>query len=68
MNVAARLGGLSGGGDVVISDTVRMDPDTDHLFESTGAGLTSLSVEVKGIEDRLRVWRVVFADASKAES
>ena len=68
VNIAARLGGLSGGDDVVISDTVRVDPDTDHMFESTGTGLTSLSVEVKGIEDRLRVWRVVFADASKAES
>ena len=62
VNVAARLGGLSGGDDVVISDTVRLDPETDRYFAETGAGLTSLSVEVKGIEARLRVWRVVFVD------
>jgi class 3 adenylate cyclase len=62
VNVAARLGGISSGDDIVISDAVRLDPEVERFFANNRAGLTSLSVDVKGIEGQMRVWRVVFAD------
>lgn len=64
VNIAARLGAVSAGDDVVVSDAVRIDPGVDELLLGTGAELQSFDVSVRGLEERLRVWRVAFADAS----
>jgi adenylate cyclase len=66
VNIAARLGSVSAGNDLVISDAVRVDPGVDELCFRLGAELHSLEVDVHGIEERLRVWRVRFGDRAPA--
>ncbi len=48
----------------MVSDAVRVDPGVDELLLRTGAELQSLDVSVRGVEERLRVWRVAFGDAA----
>ncbi|MDZ7778715.1 MAG: adenylate/guanylate cyclase domain-containing protein [Gemmatimonadota bacterium] len=64
VNIAARLGSVSAGNDVVLSDAVRVDPGVDELCFRLGAELQSLEVNVRGLEEHLRVWRVTFHDAA----
>lgn len=58
VNIAARLGGLSGGGDVVVSERVRGDPDVERLFMEIGASVRSSTTEIQGLDDRMTIWRV----------
>jgi class 3 adenylate cyclase len=58
VNVAARLGGLSSGHDVVISDRVRNDEGVRSLLEELGATVSSATADIRGLEDRMLVWRV----------
>ena len=64
VNVAARLDKLSEGGDVVISDVVRRDPEVEALFETGGLAERRFEATIRGAEDiRLDLWRVTPADA-----
>jgi class 3 adenylate cyclase len=61
VNMAARLEGLSTGGDVVISNTVYADPEVAELFESPDCNLTASPFEqmLKGFdEESFMLWRV----------
>lgn len=69
VNVAARLGDLSEGGDVVVSHAVRGDPGVEALLRSTETHETSLEVSLRGLEDELRtVWRIRPAPVAAGRS
>jgi class 3 adenylate cyclase len=61
VNMAARLEGLSTGEDVVISSTVRADPEVAELLAGAGCGLTASPFEkmLKGFdEESFTLWQV----------
>jgi class 3 adenylate cyclase len=61
VNMAARLEGLSTGGDVVISDAVHSDPEVAEMLLSPSSDLTAEPFEVmlKGFdEERFGLWRI----------
>ena len=61
LNIAARLEGLSGGGDVVISTAVRTDPEVAGLLARPDGGLAAERFEatVKGFDpEPFELWRV----------
>lgn len=61
VNMAARLEGLSTGGDVVISEAVQSDPEVAEMIEGPEAELTASQFEVmlKGFdEEQFELWRV----------
>ena len=64
VNMAARLEGLSSGGDVVISSTVQADPEVAELLYGAEAELTATPFEkmLKGFdEEQFKLWRVAPA-------
>ena len=64
VNMAARLEGLSSGGDVVISSAVRADPEVAELLQGPEAELVATPFEVmlKGFdEEQFELWRVAPA-------
>lgn len=64
VNMAARLEGLSSGGDVVISSAVHADPEVAEMIEGAEAELTAAQFEVmlKGFdEEQFELWRVAPA-------
>jgi class 3 adenylate cyclase len=71
VNMAARLEGLSSGGDVVISNTVHADPEVAEMIYESKHGLTAQPFEVmlKGFdEESFELWRIgQQAEALKAE-
>ena len=62
VNVAARLGGLSSGQDVVISQRVRTDGDVQRLLEARGATVASATSDIRGLQDRVPTWRVALPE------
>jgi class 3 adenylate cyclase len=61
VNMAARLEGLSSGGDVVISSAVQSDPEVAEMISGPDAELTATRFEVmlKGFdEEQFELWRV----------
>ena len=64
VNMAARLEGLSSGGDVVISSTVHADPEVSELLYGPEAELVATPFEkmLKGFdEEQFKLWRVAPA-------
>ena len=64
VNLAARLEGLSSGGDVVISSAVHADPEVAEMIYGAQAELTASQFEVmlKGFdEEQFELWRVAPA-------
>jgi len=64
VNIAARLAGLSVGGDLVISAAVRADPEVaDVLDQSTGSfTVEPFEATLKGFDaERFELWRVMPA-------
>jgi class 3 adenylate cyclase len=64
VNMAARLEGLSTGGDVVISDAVHSDPEIAEMLDSPSCDFTAQPFEVtlKGFdEERFGLWRISTA-------
>ncbi|HYE65481.1 MAG TPA: DUF5939 domain-containing protein [Pyrinomonadaceae bacterium] len=62
VNMAARLEGLSTGGDVVISSTVHADPEVSEMLYGPDRELiaTPFEMMLKGFdEERFELWRVV---------
>jgi class 3 adenylate cyclase len=70
VNMAARLEGLSTGGDVVISDAVYSDPEVAEMLDSPSCELAAQPFEVtlKGFdEERFGLWRIsTLASAAEA--
>lgn len=61
VNMAARLEGLSTGGDVVISSTVHADPEVAEMIDETVGRLTAqpFKVMLKGFdEESFDLWRI----------
>jgi class 3 adenylate cyclase len=61
VNMAARLEGLSSGGDVIISSAVQSDPEVMEMICGAEAELTATQFEVmlKGFdEEQFELWRV----------
>ncbi len=61
VNMAARLEGLSSGGDVVISKTVYADPEVAEMIHAKDCNLTAQPFEVmlKGFdEENFELWRI----------
>lgn len=57
VNIAARVQGLSIGGDIVCTEAVRSDRDAGALLAD--AGLESCRVQLKGIDEEVLVHRMV---------
>jgi adenylate cyclase len=71
VNMAARLEGLSTGGDAVISDAVRSDPEVAELLDSPECELFAEPFEVmlKGFgEERFGLWRVTSVSTATASA
>ncbi|HEX7998898.1 MAG TPA: DUF5939 domain-containing protein [Pyrinomonadaceae bacterium] len=67
VNMAARLEGLSSGGDVVISNTVHADPEVAEMIDDEEHGLTAQPFEVmlKGFdEESFQLWRIADRKAT----
>ena len=59
VNIAARLDKLSRGGDVVISDAMRRDPEVEALLVSGRVETERFSETIRGVEDLdFELWRV----------
>lgn len=62
VNIAARLGALSAGGDIVISETVASDPEVQAVLSEPDIGTTRFQTSVKGFEEEalqlVRVFRL----------
>jgi len=60
VNIAARLGGLSTGDDVVVSDRVHRDDRVRALLlqGEVARGATPFDAEIRGLEARTQVWRI----------
>jgi class 3 adenylate cyclase len=61
VNMAARLEGLSTGGDVVVSPTVYADPEVAEMLEQPDNNLSAEPFEImlKGFdEERFELWRI----------
>lgn len=67
VNIAARLGGLSSGNDVVVSDVVRRDPAVDEILQASGATISSLLTDIRGLDDKLLTWRLSFPSFRQKE-
>jgi class 3 adenylate cyclase len=63
VNLAARLEGLSSGGDVVISDAVLADPEVHELLNTPDFHADGFHARLKGFEDdaEFALWRVTMA-------
>jgi adenylate cyclase len=73
VNLAARLEGLSSGGDVVISSAIHADPEVAEMLYGAEAELTATPFEkmLKGFdEEQFKLWRVAPAvcDAESARA
>lgn len=51
VNIAARIGALSQGGEVVISDIVAMDPEVEALLSESNVDLVPFQASLKGYEE-----------------
>ena len=58
VNVAARLGGLSRGDDLVLSEGVYADEGVRALLAGEGATAEAVVAELRGIDGRVDVWRI----------
>lgn len=60
VNIAARLEGLSRGGDVIVSGAVYQDPDVEHfLADAEGLVVERAQGTLKGLEEEeIAIWRI----------
>ena len=64
VNIAARLGGLSQGGEIVISDVVASDPEVQSLLQRPTTRTAEFEAKLKGLEEEaLRVLRITNIDS-----
>lgn len=62
VNLAARLGSLSSGDDIVVSDEVRRDPEVAAFLLGEELALEPFRAAVKGFETEFELWRVPRRD------
>ena len=70
VNVAARLERLSSGEDVIVSDTVRRDPEVEELLSAPETQLIAepFEAQLKGFDKvQFRLWRVARSRAGMSE-
>lgn len=68
VNIAARLGGLSKGGEIVISDAVAGDPEVQSLLQQSALSMSEFEATLRGLEDvAVRLYRVTNIDSAKRE-
>ena len=62
VNIAARVQGLSVGGDIVVSDSIWQDPDVRSWWHATAESQQieahPMEAQLKGIDGLFRVWRI----------
>jgi adenylate cyclase len=58
VNIAARLGGLSAGGEIIISDAVANDPEVRSLLNEPRVKPEPFEANVKGYDETLRLVRI----------
>jgi class 3 adenylate cyclase len=60
VNIAARLPGFSTGGEIILSEAVRCDPEVDALLEQVAQpnSMRRFHAEVKGVEELVPLWRM----------
>jgi adenylate cyclase len=58
VNIAARLGGLSAGGEIIISDAVANDPEVRALLNEPRVKPEAFEANVKGYDETLRLVRI----------
>jgi class 3 adenylate cyclase len=64
VNVAARLGDLSRGGDIVVSEAVLADPEVEAVIVSEALGREPVDAVIRGLEDdAMGLWRLTPADS-----
>ncbi len=64
VNMAARLDGLSSGGEVVISDAIARDPEVMELMLEAGITAEAFDAELKGFDsESFRLWRIAKREA-----
>ncbi|HEX6506751.1 MAG TPA: hypothetical protein VF221_03875 [Chloroflexota bacterium] len=61
--MAARLEGLSTGGDVVITDAIHDDPEILELLAGVGGNFIAerFLATLKGFDEATRLWRISWA-------
>lgn len=66
VNLAARLEGFSSGGNVIISDIVRSDPEVMDLLDAGDSTLSAepFQTQLKGFDDHFALWRVSVLGAN----
>jgi adenylate cyclase len=63
VNAAARLDGLSKGGELVMSDAIARDPDVMELLQHANVSAETFAAALKGFEDEpFKLWRVALKD------
>lgn len=59
VNIAARLQGLCGGHDLVISFAVRSDPEVESFLKSAGIEPERFEATLRGFDqERFEMWRI----------
>ncbi len=60
VNLAARLPHFSNGGEVIFSQSVRDDPETNQFLEKNTSpdSVTRFQAEIKGYEEMFPLWRM----------
>lgn len=62
VNIAARLGGLSQGGEIIVSETVLSDPEVQSFLNTSGVVCEPFEAYVKGYEETaLKLLRITAA-------
>jgi len=62
VNLAARLEGLSRGGDVIISEKLRQDLAVDKLLASKPIDIARFETGIKGFDEHFRLYRLVLGE------
>ena len=58
VNLAARVQGCAGGGDIVLSRAVHDDPGVARLLATSGYRCEMFTTELKGIGEEQTLWRL----------
>jgi class 3 adenylate cyclase len=58
VNIASRLPGLSRGGELILSDAVRNDPEVRALLQTDATPYEAFRSNVKGFDEPFELWRI----------
>jgi class 3 adenylate cyclase len=60
VNLAARLEGLSKGGDIIISESLWQNPLTQKLLKAKGVEVIPFETTIKGFNDNFLLYRLLL--------